>query len=97
QPGERAPTRGRDSVEHDATPQIDAPADVDDRLVSARPEILREDELDVLRENASGCDLGAVARFREERLAVELAGGALDGILERQVLERVQRVVMDEE
>ena len=48
-------------------------------------------------ENAARRQLLAIARFGQKRLAAEPLGGALDGLFERQVLEGVQGVVVDED
>ena len=59
--------------------------------------MLIQQGLHVSGENAARRELVAITRFREERLASQSLCGALDGFLERQVLERVQRVVVDED
>ncbi len=55
-----------------------------------------EERLHVPGENAARSELVAVSRFGQIRFAPEPLGGALDGVFERPVLERVQRIVMNE-
>jgi hypothetical protein len=52
--------------------------------------------LHVRRQNSPGRQLVAISRFGQERLASQPFCGFLDGVLERQMLESVQRIVMDE-
>ena len=48
-------------------------------------------------ENAARRQLVAIPRLGQERFAPQPLGGALDRLFERQVLEGVQRVVVDED
>ena len=61
------------------------------------PKLLDEQRLHVLGENASRREFLSIPRLGEERLAAQFLGGVLDGLFERQVLEGVERVVVDED
>ena len=63
----------------------------------AGAELFDEQRLDVSGENAARRQLVAIPRLGQERLAPQPFGGVLDRLFERQVLERVQRVVVDED
>ncbi len=84
-------------MEHDRAPQIEPRADAGDVVGSAGAELEPHERVHVTRENAAGGELVAVSRFGEERFASEPLARELDGFLERQLLERVQRVVMNED
>ena len=56
-----------------------------------------EQRLHVPGENAARRQLVAIARLGQERFAPQAFGGVLDRLFERQVLEGVQRVVVDED
>jgi hypothetical protein len=59
--------------------------------------MIGEHRLDVLRTDAARRQLVAIARLGEERLAPQAFTSVLDRLFERQMLEGVQRVVMDED
>src|SRR6476660_8912948 len=56
-----------------------------------------KDRVHILRQDATRRQLVAVARFSQKRLAPELSRRTFNRLLEREVLEGVQRVVMDED
>ena len=60
-------------------------------------ELFAKQRLHIPGENAARCELVAIAHFGEEGFAPEPGGCALDGFLERQVLECVQRIVVNED
>ena len=90
---------GRDgnAVEHDGPPEIEAVSDARDIGSASRPKLLDEQRLHVLGENASRREFLSIPRLGEEGLAAQFLGGVLDGLFERQVLEGVERVVVDED
>ena len=96
-PRELAAGRGRNAVQHDRPPEIEAGADAGD--IARRPgaELFDEQRLHVPGENAARRQLVAIPRLGQERFAPQPFGGALDRLFERQVLECVQRVVVDED
>ena len=64
---------------------------------AAGAELFDEQRLDVPGENAARRELVAIPRLGQERFAPQPFGGALDRLFERQVLEGVQRVVVNED
>ena len=96
-PRELAARRDRNAMEHDGPPEIETGSDARDIDGAPRAKLLDEQRLDIPGENASRREFLSIPRLGEERLAAELIGGALDGLFERQVLEGVQRVVVDED
>ena len=60
-------------------------------------ELFVEQRLDVPGENAARRELIAIPRLGQERFALQPFGGALDRLFERQVLECVQGVVVNED
>jgi hypothetical protein len=84
-------------MEHDGPPEIETGSTPATSTAPPRAELLDEQRFDVPGENASRREFLSIPRLGEERLAAELVGGAFDGLFERQVLEGVQRVVVDED
>jgi hypothetical protein len=84
-------------VQHDRTPQGEARGGA--RHIARAPgaELFIEQRLHVPSENATRCQFVPIARFGQERFSPELLGSALDGLLKRLGLERVQRIVVDED
>ena len=96
-PRELPAGRGRNAVQHDRPPEIEAGPDARHILRAPRAEVFVEQRLDVPGENAARRQLVAIPRLGQVRLALQPFGGVLDRLFERQVLERVQRVVVDED
>jgi hypothetical protein len=71
--------------------------DAGDILRRALAQLLDEQSFDVLRADAPRRQLVAIPRFSQVRLASEPDRGLLDRRLERQIFERVQGVVVDED
>jgi hypothetical protein len=84
-------------VQHDSPPKIEARSDPGQMVRAAGAQLFDEQRLNVSGEDAARGELVAVTRFSEKRFASQLAGGALDRLFERQMFERVQRVVVDED
>ena len=84
-------------MQDDGAPEIEPRAGAGDVMSAAVAELEPEERLDVASENAAGRQLVTVSPLGQERLASEPLCGELDGLLEWQVLERVQRIVMDED
>ena len=82
-------TTARQRSSRDPTPATSSAA-----LVA---QLFDEQRFDVLGANAAGRQLVAIPRLGQVRLAPEPDRGMLDRLFERQVLERVQRVVVDED
>ena len=66
------------------------------RLLGVGAELSVQDRVDVFATDAAPFHLTAVAFLGEKRLATEAPSRLDDGVLERQMLERVERIVMDE-
>ena len=96
-PRELAARRGRNAVQHDGPPEIEAGADAGHVARASGAQLFVEQRFHVPGENAARRQLVAIPRFGQERLASQPLGGALDRLFERQVLEGVQRVVVDED
>ncbi len=96
-PRELPPGRVRNAVQHHGAPEVEPRAGSRDILARGVPQFLAQQRVDVAGADAAGGELVAIARLGEERLASQLDGGTLDRLLERQVLERMQRVVMNED
>jgi hypothetical protein len=96
-PGQLVAGRRRNPVQHHRRPEIEAPSRSGDVFGAARAELRLDQRRHVLRENPSRRELVPVARFREERFASQPHRRTFDRVLERQVLERVERVVVDED
>ena len=84
-------------MQHDGPPEIETRSDARDVLRRAGAELIDEQRLDVPGANTAGRQLVAIARLGQERFAPEPRRGMFDRLFERQVLERVQRVVVDED
>jgi hypothetical protein len=92
------PARGcGDAVEHDRAPEIPARSDAVDRRRSAVFQFVCQHRIHVGRENPSCGELVAIPRLGEERFRAKRHGRAFDCGFERQILECVQRVVVDED
>ena len=96
-PAQFAAVCGGNAVQHDSPPEIEPGSDARDVGGRTGIQVFGEQRLHVPGENPARRQLLPVAGLREVRLAAEPAGGAFDGLLERQVLEGVQRVVVDED
>ena len=96
-PRELLAGRGRNAVQHDGPPEIEAGADASHIPRAPSAELFVEQRLHVPGENAARRELVAIPRLGQERFALQPFGGALDRLFERQVLEGVQRVVVDED
>ena len=96
-PRELPARRGRNAVQHDGPPEIEAGSDASHIPRAAGAQLFDEQRLDVPGENAARRQLVAIPRLGQERFAPQPFGGALDRLFERQVLEGVQRVVVDED
>jgi hypothetical protein len=90
-------TGGGNPVQHEGAPQILPGTHVRDGIRGGSPQLLRQQRVDILRENATGRQLLAVSGFRQKRLAPETVRRERDRVFEREVLECVQRVVVDED
>jgi hypothetical protein len=84
-------------MQHDCPPEVEAGADAGHIVDGGGAQLLGDEAVDVLGTNAARCELLAVSRLAEKRLAPQSRAGVLDGLLEREVLEGVQRVVVDED
>ena len=93
---ELAARRGRNAVQDDRPPEVEAGADASHPSRPWSP-VVRRAALHVPGENAARRQLIAIPRLGQERLAPQSFGGVLDRLFERQVLEGVQRVVVDED
>ena len=82
-------------MQHDGPPEIEAGAGAGHIIGASGPQLFIEERRHVLRENPARRQLVAVSRFRQERLTPQLFGGGLDRLFERQMLEGVQRIVVD--
>ena len=96
-PRELSAGRARNAMQHDGAPEIEAGADASHITRAAGAQLFVEQRLDVLGENAARRQLVPVTRLFQERLASELGRRLLHRVLERQVLEGVQRIVVDED
>ena len=96
-PRELRPPRVRDAVQHHGPPEIEPRPDARDILRRSGAELFEEQGFDVSRANAAGRQLVTISRLGQERLAPEPGRGKFGRLFERQVLERVQRVVVDED
>ena len=83
-------------MQHHSPPEIEPRGDTRDVDGCPCPKLLAEQRHNVSRVNATRRELVAIARFGQKRLAAKPFGGGLDRLFERLVLERVQRVVVDE-
>jgi hypothetical protein len=59
--------------------------------------LVEEQGVDVLGVNTSGCQLIAIPRFREVRLAPQPHRSDFNGVFERQMLECVEGVVVNKD
>ena len=84
-------------MQHYRAPEIEAGSGPGDIAGASIAEVFAEQRVDVPGENAARRQFLAVSRFREKRLALQALAGALDRLFERQVLEGVQRVVVNED
>ncbi len=96
-PRQLRPRRGGNSMEEDSLPEVETRSDAGHVGERRLTELLDEQRLDVLWPNASGGQLIAIAPFGQIGFGPETCGGFFDRFLERQVLEGVQRVVVDED
>jgi hypothetical protein len=96
-PGKFRPSRDRNAVKHHGPPEIEPGSDPGNVRSRPRTQLLGEQRLDVLRANAAGRQLLAIPRFGQERFAPQLHAGTSHRVFEGQMLERVQRVVVDED
>ena len=78
-------------------PQVEPRTDAGHVRSRGVAELLAEQRLDVPGANPARGQLVAIPRLGEERLAPQLLRRLFDRLFERQVLVRVQRVVMDED
>ena len=97
EPRERVASRLWDPVLQEGPPQYAPRQPRHDGLRRARPERLSKHRVEVALEDAPAAQLVTVRVLREERLAAEQPPRAHDRLLEGLVLERVQRVVVDED
>ena len=95
-PRELPPYCFGNAVQRDRPPQVEARSDIRDSLFGAGAQLFEEDRLDVPWPNAAGRQLVAVSGLRQVRLAPQVHRRMFDRLFERQVLEGVQRVVVDE-
>ena len=96
-PRELLAGRGRNAVQHDSPPEIEAGADASHIPRAPSAEVFVEQRHHVPGENAARRELIAIPRLGQERFALQPFGGALDRLFERQVLECVQGVVVNED
>jgi hypothetical protein len=83
-------------MQNDSAPQIESGTGAGHVNRASGPKLLVEQRLNISGKNAPGRQFIAVPRFWQEGLAPQLFACALDRFLERQVLESVQRIVVDE-
>lgn len=96
-PGE-FPARGLgDAVQDHGAPESDTRADAGYICARGVAQVRRQQCIDLRQVNAAGGRFVAVASFGKVRLATQLFAGKLDGLLKRQVLKRMQRVVVDKD
>ena len=88
--------RSGDTVQHDRTPEIAPRTGAGHLARSSGAKLVIDQRLHVLGKNAAGRQLVAISRLRKEGFTTQLLCGVLDRLFERHVLERVQRIVMDE-
>ena len=84
-------------MEDDGPPEIEAGSGSSDAMRPPVAQLFGEERLDVRGQDAARRQLVAIPRFGQVRLASQPHGGLLDRLFERQVLQRVQRVVVDED
>lgn len=96
-PRQLRPRRRGNSMKKDSFPEVETRSDAGHVGERCLTELLIEQRLDVLRANATRGQLVAIAPFGQVWFGSETRGGFFDRFLERQVLERVQRVVVDED
>ena len=84
-------------MEKDSLPEVEARSDAGHVGERRLTELLMEQRLDVLGANAPGGQLVAIAPFGQVGFGSETRGRFFDRFLERQVLECVERVVVDED
>jgi hypothetical protein len=84
-------------VEHHRAPEVEPIAGASHALACARAELFDKQSLDILRANPARRELVAIADLRQKRLAPQALRGVFDGVFERQMLEGVQRVVVNED
>ena len=89
--------RSRTAMQHEGPPQIEAGADARHIALTQNPQLVAEQRVHVPGQDAAGRELVAVSRFGQKRFAPQLLRGAFNGLFERQMLERVQRIVVDED
>jgi len=87
----------RDAMEDDRAPEVEAGAGAGDVGGASGAELFAQERLHVARADAARGELVAVPGLGEIGGAAEAGAGLLDGVLEGAVLERVERVVMDED
>ena len=95
-PLERRATRRAHRIAENPELEVQARNQPGDRLSRATAELLREDRAQIGLEDASARQLPPVLCFVQERLAPEELRRLDHRRLERQVLVRMQRVVVDE-
>jgi hypothetical protein len=95
-PGELPPFRSWNAVQHYRTPDITPGTNAGHVARTSGAQLVVDQRLDVPGENTAGRQLVAISRFGKERLTTQPLGGMLHRLFERQVLERVQRIVVDE-
>ena len=84
-------------MQHDGLPQLEAGSDTSNIPCAGGAQLFDQQRFHVSGENAARGQLVAIPRLGQERFAPQPFGGALDRLFERQVLEGVQRVVVDED
>lgn len=84
-------------MQHNRPPQIEARADAGDVLDTASAQLLFEDRIDVLRENAAARQFVAIPGFREKRFTTQFSPGAFYRVFERQLLVSMEGVVVNED
>jgi hypothetical protein len=84
-------------MQHYCLPQSEPRSHVGDILRRGRAQLLEEQRFDIPGPNAPGRQFVAVPRLGQIRLASQPDRRLLDCLFERQVLERMQRVVVNED
>jgi hypothetical protein len=84
-------------MEQKDSPEIEPRTDAGDVSCRVGAQLLEQQRFDVSWANAPGRQLFSISPLSQERLAPELLRGTLDRILELEVLEGMQRVVVDED
>jgi hypothetical protein len=96
-PRELAARGGRNAVQHHRAPELEPRSHARHLLRCARAQFLDEQCFDVLGANAAGGEFVAIPRLGQIRLAPQADRGILDRLFKWQVLEGVQRVVVNED